>query len=52
MRFASQGKGDYAARQLALLRNSFGGHAVTESGHPAPMGRVRDGRTASKKKKP
>jgi len=28
MRFASQGKGDYAAKQLAMLRNSFGGHAV------------------------
>jgi 6-phosphogluconate dehydrogenase len=33
MRFASQGKGDYAARQLAQLRNSFGGHAVAGSGH-------------------
>ena len=30
MRFASQGKGDYAAKQLALLRNSFGGHAVSK----------------------
>ena len=29
MRFASQGSGDYAAKQLAVLRNSFGGHAVT-----------------------
>ena len=52
MRFASQGKGDYGAKQLAQLRNSFGGHAVTGSGHAAPAGRVRDGRTASKKKKP
>jgi len=29
MRFASQGKGDYAAKQLAQLRHSFGGHAVS-----------------------
>ena len=28
MRFASQGKADYAAKYLALLRNSFGGHAL------------------------
>ncbi len=28
MRFASQGKGDYGAKQLAQLRNSFGGHPV------------------------
>lgn len=28
MRFASQGKGDYAAKQLAMLRNRFGGYAV------------------------
>ncbi|MFL6653560.1 MAG: phosphogluconate dehydrogenase (NAD(+)-dependent, decarboxylating), partial [Sulfurifustis sp.] len=27
-RFASQGKSDYAARLLALMRNRFGGHAV------------------------
>ncbi len=32
MRFASQGKGDYGARQLAQLRNSFGGHAVKSAG--------------------
>jgi 6-phosphogluconate dehydrogenase len=30
MRFASQGKGDYGAKQLAQLRNSFGGHAVSK----------------------
>ena len=30
MRFASQGKGDYGAKQLALLRHSFGGHAVSK----------------------
>lgn len=30
MRFASQGGGDYAATQLALLRQSFGGHAVSK----------------------
>jgi len=28
-RFASQGRGDYADRLLARLRQSFGGHAVT-----------------------
>ncbi len=32
MRFASQGKGDYAAKQLAMMRNMFGGHAVASSG--------------------
>jgi len=32
MRFASQGKGDYGAKQLAQLRNSFGGHAVKAAG--------------------
>ncbi len=31
-RFESQGRGDYAARVLARLRQSFGGHAVTRSG--------------------
>ncbi len=31
MRFASQGKGDYGAKQLAQLRNSFGGHAVSKN---------------------
>ena len=41
MRFASQGKGDYGAKQLAQLRNSFGGHAVSRSVPPA--GRVRAG---------
>ncbi|MBE0619217.1 MAG: decarboxylating 6-phosphogluconate dehydrogenase, partial [Burkholderiales bacterium] len=30
MRFASQGKGDYGAKQLAQLRNSFGGHPVSK----------------------
>ncbi len=28
MRFASQGHGDYASRLLAMMRKSFGGHAV------------------------
>ena len=28
MRFASQGRGDYANRLLAMMRNAFGGHAV------------------------
>jgi 6-phosphogluconate dehydrogenase len=45
MRFASQGKGDYGAKQLAQLRNSFGGHAVEAAG-------VRGGHAASKKKQP
>ena len=27
-RFASQGSGDYASRMLAMMRKSFGGHAV------------------------
>ena len=30
-RFASQGRGDYADRLLARMRQSFGGHAVTRS---------------------
>jgi len=34
-RFASQGRGDYADRLLARLRQSFGGHAVT---HQTPGG--------------
>jgi 6-phosphogluconate dehydrogenase len=29
MRFASQGKSDYADRLLAMMRKGFGGHAVT-----------------------
>ena len=28
MRFASQGKNDYAARMLAKMRQGFGGHAL------------------------
>lgn len=28
MRFASQGKNDYAARMLAMMRQGFGGHAL------------------------
>src|SRR5581483_11529715 len=27
-RFASQGKGDYASKLLAMMRNMFGGHAI------------------------
>jgi len=42
MRFASQGRGDYGAKQLAQLRNSFGGHAVKPAG-------ARGGRASSKK---
>jgi len=30
MRFASQGKNDYAAKMLAKMRQGFGGHAVKE----------------------
>jgi 6-phosphogluconate dehydrogenase len=32
MRFASQGKNDYAAKMLAKMRHGFGGHAVVEGG--------------------
>jgi 6-phosphogluconate dehydrogenase len=32
MRFASQGKNDYAAKVLAKMRQGFGGHAVVEGG--------------------
>jgi len=28
MRFASQGKSDYADKLLAMMRKGFGGHAV------------------------
>ncbi len=30
MRFASQGKADYADKLLAMMRKGFGGHAVTK----------------------
>ncbi|HEY8623030.1 MAG TPA: hypothetical protein VIM74_04125, partial [Casimicrobiaceae bacterium] len=36
MRFASQGKGEYADRLLSMMRKSFGGHKierVAEGGH-------------------
>lgn len=32
MRFSSQGKQDYAAKLLAMLRNQFGGHEVSKGG--------------------
>jgi len=32
MRFATQGKNDYAAKMLAKMRQGFGGHAVIEGG--------------------
>jgi 6-phosphogluconate dehydrogenase len=32
MRFATQGKNDYAAKMLAKMRQGFGGHAVKEEG--------------------
>ena len=32
MRFATQGKNDYAAKILAKMRQGFGGHAVVEGG--------------------
>ena len=32
MRFASQGKNDYAAKMLAKMRQGFGGHAIKEDG--------------------
>jgi 6-phosphogluconate dehydrogenase len=31
MRFASQGQDDYANKLLAMLRNSFGGHAIQQA---------------------
>jgi 6-phosphogluconate dehydrogenase len=34
MRFATQGKNDYAARLLAMMRNQFGGHAVQAATKP------------------
>ena len=30
MRFASQGRSDYAARLLAMMRLGFGGHRIEE----------------------
>jgi len=36
MRFASQGKGAYVDRLLAMMRKGFGGHAVTASGQGKP----------------
>jgi 6-phosphogluconate dehydrogenase len=51
MRFASQGKADFGAKQLAQLRNSFGGHAVTPGVHPASESRTRGGNAVTKKKK-
>ena len=35
-RFESQGRADYAGRLLAMMRKSFGGHAVVKSGAAAP----------------
>ncbi len=55
MRFASQGRGDYGAKQLAQLRNSFGGHAVKSvgdrGGHAGKSAGVRGGHAASKSRK-
>ena len=55
MRLASQGKGDYGAKQLAQLRNSFGGHAVKAAGdrgdHAGKSAGVRGGHAASKSRK-
>jgi 6-phosphogluconate dehydrogenase len=31
MRFATQGKNDYVAKLLAMMRKGFGGHAVSKS---------------------
>jgi 6-phosphogluconate dehydrogenase len=31
MRFASQGRDDYGARLLAMMRKGFGGHAVKKA---------------------
>src|SRR6202521_53311 len=35
MRFASQGKGDYTDRLLAMMRNSFGGHKIEHIAEPS-----------------
>jgi len=34
-RFSSQGRGDYADRLLARMRQAFGGHAVARTGDPS-----------------
>ena len=34
MRFASQGKGDYTDRLLAMMRKSFGGHKIEHTSEP------------------
>ena len=31
MRFSSQGQDDYANKLLAMMRNSFGGHAIQQA---------------------
>jgi 6-phosphogluconate dehydrogenase len=36
MRFASQGKGAYTDRLLAMMRKGFGGHAVTAAAESKP----------------
>ena len=41
MRFASQGKADYGAKQLAALRNAFGGHAIVTAARGTPAKRKR-----------
>jgi 6-phosphogluconate dehydrogenase len=35
-RFASQGRGDFANRMLAMMRKGFGGHAVKEGADTSP----------------
>jgi 6-phosphogluconate dehydrogenase len=35
MRFASQGKGDYADRLIAMMRKSFGGHKIEYMSEPS-----------------
>ena len=49
MRFASQGRADYGAKQLAQLRNSFGGHAVEVGGRAATKGSARSGHPKRKR---
>jgi 6-phosphogluconate dehydrogenase len=39
MRFASQGKGDYTDRLLAMMRNSFGGHKIEHMAEPSGKAR-------------
>ena len=47
MRFASQGKGEYAHRLLAMMRKGFGGHRVTERVTENAAGPAAEGKSPS-----